>query len=80
MILFESNARAYIPHDPDIYARQNLVERFFCKMKYRPKSTTIYEKLKRNYLSMVHIFAIRCRLNCVHTVVTACSDERVLTS
>ena len=59
----KSNARVPIPHDPEIYAMRNLVERFFCRMKDMRRLTTRYEKLKRNFLSMLHIFAIRCWLN-----------------
>jgi len=57
-----SNAKMPIPHHPDIYAMRNLVERFFCRMKDMRRLTTRYEKLKRNFLSMLHIFAIRCWL------------------
>ena len=63
-----SNAGIHIPHDPDIHAQRNLVERFFCRMKDMRRLTTGYEKLKRNFLSMVHIFAIRCWLNRAHTL------------
>ena len=63
MIPSKSNARVPIPHDPEIYAMRNLVERFFCRMKDMRRLTTRYEKLKRNFLSMLHIFAIRCCLN-----------------
>jgi len=59
----KSNAKEPVPHDPDLYAMRNLVERFFCRMKDMRRLTTRYEKLKRNFLSMVHIFAIRCWLN-----------------
>ena len=59
----KSNAKVPIPHDPDLYAMRNLVERFFCRMKDMRRLTTRYEKLKRNFLSMLHIFAIRCWLN-----------------
>ena len=59
----KSNARHPIAHDPDIYAQRNLVERFFCRMKDMRRLTTRYEKLKRNFMSMIHIFAIRCWLN-----------------
>lgn len=59
----KSNARLPIPHDPKLYAMRNLVERFFCRMKDMRRLTTRYEKLKRNFLAMVHIFAIRCWLN-----------------
>jgi len=57
------NAKAPIPHDPNLYAMRNLVERFFCRMKDMRRLTTRYEKLKRNFLSMLNIFAIRCWLN-----------------
>ncbi|TNE63415.1 MAG: hypothetical protein EP336_17485 [Rhodobacteraceae bacterium] len=59
----KSNARVPIPHDQDLYAMRNLVERFFCRMKDMRRLTTRYEKLKRNFLSMLYIFAIRCWLN-----------------
>lgn len=59
----KSNARTPIPHDPNIYELRNLVERFFCRMKDMRRLTTRYEKLKRNFLSMIYIFAIRCWLN-----------------
>jgi len=59
----KSNARQPIPHDPDMYAMRNLVERFFCRMKDMRRLTTRYEKLKRNFLAMAHIFAIRCWIN-----------------
>ena len=69
MIPSRSNAGIHIPHDPDIHAQRNLVERFFYRMKDMRRLTTGYEKLKRNFLSMVHIFAIRCWLNRAHTLV-----------
>ncbi|MEO1492727.1 MAG: IS5 family transposase, partial [Pseudomonadota bacterium] len=59
----KSNAKVPIPHDPNLYAMRNLVERFFCRMKDMRRLTTRYEKMKRNFLSMLHIFAIRCWLN-----------------
>jgi len=59
----KSNARQPIPHNPEIYAQRNLVERFFCRVKDMRRLTTRYEKLKRNFLSMVLLFAIRCWMN-----------------
>ena len=59
----KSNAKLPIPHDPELYTMRNLVERFFCRMKDMRRLTTRYEKLKRSFLSMLHIFAIRCWLN-----------------
>lgn len=63
VIPYKSNARDPIPHDAELYAQRNVVERFFCKMKDMRRLTTRYEKLKRNFISMVHLFAIRCWLN-----------------
>lgn len=59
----KSNAKVPIPCDPNIYAMRNLVEKFFCRMKDMRRLTTRYEKLKRNFLSMLHIFTIRCWLH-----------------
>jgi len=55
----KSNARHPIPHDENLYAMRNIVERFFCKMKDMRRLATRFEKLSRNFLAMVHIFAIR---------------------
>jgi len=57
------NAKVPVPHDPNLYAMRNLVERFFCRMKDMRRLTMRYEKLKKTFLSMLHIFAIRCWLN-----------------
>ena len=43
----KSNARVAIPHAPELYAKRNLVERFFCQMKGMRRLTTRYEKLKK---------------------------------
>jgi len=56
----KSNERHPVPHDPDIYAQRNLVERFFCKMKDMRRLSTRFEKTARNFLSMLYLFAIRC--------------------
>jgi len=56
----KSNARKPIPHDANLYAQRNIVERFFCKMKDMRRLATRFEKLGRNFLSMLHLFAIRC--------------------
>jgi|GEM_PF-452972 len=59
----KSNARIHIPHDAALYAMRNVVERFFCTMKDMRGLATRYEKLSRNFLAMVHLFAIRCWCN-----------------
>jgi transposase len=55
----KSNARHPIPHDKNLYRMRNIVERFFCKMKDMRRLATRFEKLSRNFLAMVHIFAFR---------------------
>lgn len=59
----KSNTRIPIPHDTKLYAMRNVVERFFCRMKDMRRLATRFEKLGRNFLSMIHLFAIRCWIN-----------------
>jgi len=56
----KSNERDPIPHDGVLYAQRNLVERFFCKMKDMRRLAIRFEKSARNFLAMLHLFAIRC--------------------
>jgi len=56
----KSNARKPTPHDANLYAQRNIVERFFCKMKDIRRLATRFEKLGRNFIAMLHLFAIRC--------------------
>ena len=57
------NAREPIPHDAGLYKMRNIVERFFCTMKDMRRLATRFEKLSRNFLAMVHIFALRLWIN-----------------
>ena len=59
----KSNARKPMPHDPNLYAKRNIVERFFCKMKDMGRLATRFEKTATNFRSMLHIFAVRCWCN-----------------
>jgi transposase len=59
----KSNARIAIPHDPYLYAKRNIVERFFCKMKDMRRLATRFEKTAANFRSMLYIFAFRCWCN-----------------
>jgi len=63
VILSKSNAREPFPHDPGLYKMRNIVERFFCTMKDMRRLATRFEKLSRNFLAMIHIFAIRLWIN-----------------
>ena len=56
----KSNAREPIPHDANLYAMRNIVERFFCKMKDMRRLSTRFEKNATNFLAMLHLFAIKC--------------------
>jgi transposase len=49
--------------DGALYKMRNIVERFFCTMKNMQKLVTRFEKLSRNFLAMVYIFAIRLWIN-----------------
>ena len=56
----KTNARRQIPHDPNLYARRNIVERFFCRMKDMRRLATRFEKSAANFRSMLYLFAARC--------------------
>ena len=59
----KSNERNPALHDRALYAQRNIVERFFCKMKDMRRLATRFEKTAKNFLSMIHLFAIRCWIN-----------------
>jgi transposase len=59
----KSNALKPIPHDPNLYAKRNIVERFFCKMKDMRRLATRFEKTTTRFRSMLYIFAFRCWCN-----------------
>ena len=59
----KSNARNPIPHDKNLYAMRNIVERFFCKMKDMRRLATRFEKHATNFRNMAYLFAIRCWVN-----------------
>ena len=56
----KSNARKPIPHDPNLYAKRNIVERFFCKTKDMRRLATRFEKTATNFRSILYNFAVRC--------------------
>lgn len=57
------NARNPVPHDKNLYAMRNIVERFFCRMKDMRRLATRFEKHAANLMAMLHIFAIRMWIN-----------------
>ncbi len=52
-----SNRKAPREYDKDIYKARNLVERFFQKIKNFRRIATRYERLARNYMSMLQLAA-----------------------
>lgn len=52
-----SNRTAPRVYDKEIYKERNLVERFFQKIKNFRRIATRYERLARNYLSMLQLAA-----------------------
>jgi transposase len=65
----KSNARKPVPHDANLCAMRNIVERFFCEMKDMRKLSTRFEKYTQNFLAMLHLFAIKCWINWIHTLI-----------
>jgi transposase len=59
----KSNALKPIEHDAALYAKRNIVERFFCKMKDMRRLATRFEKTAVNFRSMLYLFALRCWCN-----------------
>jgi transposase len=59
----KGNARKPIPHDTNLYAKRNIVARFFCKMKDMRRLATRFEKTATNFRSMLYILAVRCWRN-----------------
>ena len=59
----KSNARQPVEHDANLYAKRNIVERFFCKMKDMRRLATRFEKTAANFRSMLYLFAARCWCN-----------------
>ena len=59
----KSNAKNPIEHDRPLYRMRNIVERFFCRMKEMRRIATRYERTKRNFASLVYLFAARLCIN-----------------
>lgn len=53
-----SNRRVQRAYDANLYADRNKIERLFGRLKHYRRMATRYEKLGRNYLSMVYVASI----------------------
>ena len=58
-----SNRNESREHDAHIYKERNLVERFFQKLKAFRRIATRFERLGRNYLTMLHLASTVVWLN-----------------
>lgn len=47
------------PHDERLYRLRNIVERFFCRLKDMRRVATRFDKLARNFLAAIYLFAAR---------------------
>lgn len=54
----KSNRTVQRAYDTNLYADRNKIERLFGRLKHYRRVATRYEKLGRNYLSMVYVASI----------------------
>jgi transposase len=59
VIPYRSNNKNPKPYDKRLYRERNIIERFFCRFKDMRRLSQRFDKLARNYLAAVHLFAIR---------------------
>lgn len=59
VIPYRSNTLHPKPYDKRLYRKRNLIERFFCRCKDMRRLSQRFDKLARNFLAAVHLFAIR---------------------
>jgi len=57
------NRREAREYDKHLYKERNLVERLFQKLKHFKRIATRYERLAKNYLSMLHLASALTWLN-----------------
>jgi transposase len=63
VIPYKSNAKHSKPYNKRLYRERNLIERFFCRCKDIRRISQRFDKLARNFLAAVHLFAIRTWLS-----------------
>lgn len=63
VIPYKSNAVNPKSYNKRIYRERNIIERFFCRFKDMRRLSQRFDKLARNFLAAVHLFAIRRWLN-----------------
>ena len=63
VIPYRSNAIQPNRINKRLYRQRNIIERFFCRCKDMRRLSQRFDKLARNFLAAVYIFAIRSWLN-----------------
>jgi transposase len=63
VIPYRVNTRHPKPIDTQLYRQRNIVERFFCRCKDMRRLSQRFDKLARNFLAAVYLFAIRSWIN-----------------
>ena len=53
------SAKSPRPHHRQLYRLRNIVERFFCRLKDLRRIATRFDKLARDFLAALHLFAPR---------------------
>jgi transposase len=58
--IIPSTATRTVPHPLDriAYRRRNLIERLFCRLKNWRRLATRYDRLARNYIAALALFAV----------------------
>lgn len=59
VIPYRSNTKRPKRYNKRLYRERNIIERFFCRFKDMRRLSQRFDKLARNYLAAVHLFAIR---------------------
>jgi transposase len=59
VIPYRANAINPRPYDKRLYRQRNIIERFFCRCKDMRRLSQRFDKLARNFLAAVYLFAIR---------------------
>jgi transposase len=59
VIPYRSNHKHPKPYNKRLYRERNIIERFFCRCKDMRRLSQRFDKLARNFLAAVYLFAIR---------------------
>ena len=63
VIPYKSSAKHPKPYNKRLYRERNIIERFFCRCKDMRRLSQRFDKLARNFLAAIYLFAIRRWIN-----------------